>query len=445
MERRTVEPRPDWRQKIESQGLVYWETDLPDGTIMPYWTDGACYVLSPREVEHIERATNELMQMCVVAGDYMIENEWFARMGIPIWAEGRIRETWESEPPMVYGRFDLAFDGENLKVLEFNADTPTALVESAVCQWFWLEDQFPNRDQFNSLHDALKERWRELRVAGRIPGDEVHFAWTHEEASGEDIMTVGYMMDVAQQAGLICHLLPMEEIGWNDSIGFVDQKGRSIRTCFKLYPWEWMVHESYGARCMNRMGTGPGETQWIEPIWKMLWSNKALLVALWECFPEHPYLVPAHFAEDAPADLTEYVVKPLLAREGANAKIVASGTGVVDEGPDQGYGQEGYVVQKYVPLPVFPYDGPGALGTGTRPVVGSWVVDMYANGIGIRESDSLITNNLSRFVPHLIESGRRTCARASRRGRPRGPARRSRRSRRRGSGPSRSTPRRQGW
>jgi glutathionylspermidine synthase len=402
LERRTNPPRADWREKITHQGLVYWETELPDGTSMPYWTDDAHYVFTRRETDYIERATNELMQMCVVAGDHMLDNGWLARMGIPAWAEARIRETWEAEPPMVYGRFDLAFDGSRLKVLEFNADTPTALVESAVAQWYWLQDVFPGGDQFNSVHEALVARWRELRESGRLPFNEVHFCWTRSEGSGEDLMNTGYMVQTAQEAGLICHLYPIEELGWNDADGFLDPAGRHIHTCFKLYPWEWMLHEAYGARALQRMGVGPGLTQWIEPVWKMLWSNKALLVALWQCYPDHPYLLPAYFIDEAPADLGRHVVKPLLAREGANTTVVFENAEVAAEGEDQGYGVEGFIVQEYIDLPVFPYTGPGASGRGTRPVIGSWVVDMYAQGIGIREADGLITNNLSRFVPHVI-------------------------------------------
>ncbi len=304
---------------------------------------------------------------------------------------------------MLYGRFDLAFDGEQVKLLEFNADTPTAIVESAVCQWFWLQDQFPGRDQFNSLHEALIARWTELRDAGRIPRNEVHFVWTTQEVSGEDAMTVGYLLETAQQAGLVCHMEPIEGIGWQDRGGFLDRSGQRIRTCFKLYPWEWMIHEEFGPRAVERMGVGRGMTQWIEPIWKMLWSNKGLLVALWECFPGNEYLLPAFFADDMPAEEAPvHVVKPLLAREGANARVVDPAGIIVAEGPDQGYGEEGFVAQQYFDLPAFAYDGPGSTGV-TRPVIGSWVVDMNACGIGIRESDGLITNNLSRFVPHVIE------------------------------------------
>jgi len=404
VQRRLCEPRPGWQETIEAQGLLYWKTDLPDGTVMPYWTDGAYYAFTSAQIDALESATEELVEMCVAAGDHIIEHDLFARMGIPEWAEERIVETWSSEPPMLYGRFDLAYDGTQIKLLEFNADTPTGLVESAVIQWFWIKDRFPGLDQFNRLHDALVSRWSEMGEAGRLPGGAAHFAWSSQETSGEDAMTAAYLAQTAQEAGLRTVLLPVEELGWNDAVGFLDPSGTQIKTIFKLYPWEWMVRETYGQRCLHRMGAGPGQTQWIEPVWKMLWSNKGLLPVLWELFPGHELLLPAWFADDAPDDGLPHVRKPLLAREGANVTIVGvDEPGVVAElGPDQGYGEEGYVVQRYVELPAFPHDGPG-MGTSARPVIGSWLVDMAAAGIGVREADGLITNNLSRFLPHVID------------------------------------------
>ena len=43
--------------------------------------------------------------------------------------------------PSLYGRFDLRYDGQGpAKLLEYNADTPTAVFETGVFQWKWLED-----------------------------------------------------------------------------------------------------------------------------------------------------------------------------------------------------------------------------------------------------------------------------------------------------------------
>jgi glutathionylspermidine synthase len=340
----------------------------------------------------MEAAARVMVEQLVEAGDYVIENNLFAKMGIPGWAVQRIKETWESEPPMLYGRFDFALVGEHLKLLEYNADTPTCLLETAV-QWHWMRDVYgEGGDQWNRVHEALIERWEELRTDHRLPDAHVHFLHTNSERSGEDFMTVAYLVETARQAGLKATVLPIEDLGLLDPEGFIDLEGIPIRTAFKLYPWEWMVHEDFAHPALERMGDGVGQTQWIEPVWKMMWSNKGILAVLWKLFEGHDNLLPAYFEDEAPASLTDFVRKPLLAREGANTEVVLAGN-VVERGPDQEYGEEGFIVQQYADLGS--YDG-------ARPVLGVWTVDMEPAGLGIRESDSYITNNLSRFVPHVL-------------------------------------------
>jgi glutathionylspermidine synthase len=390
MDRIAVEPREGWQSLIEQQGLIYWKTVRPDGTSFPYWDESAAYTFTEGEVYDLEAAARLLLDdMLVAAGDYIIEQNLFAKMGIPGWAIDRIKETWESEPPMLYGRFDFAYGPDGFKLLEYNADTPTALVETAV-QWNWVQDMYgEGGDQWNIVHEALVARWKELLP--RLPGDRLYLVHTNSENSGEDFMTVAYLTETARQAGLICELMPIEQLGYHPELGFVDGVGRPCRSIFKLYPWEWMIHEEFADQALQRMGDGHGETTWIEPIWKMLWSNKGLLPVLWRLYPDHPNLLPAFF-EDEPHNLKSYVRKPLLAREGANSTIVIDGD-EADRGPDQGYGEEGFVIQQYTDLG--DYDG-------NKPVLGVWTVDMEPVGLGIRESEGLVTNNLSRFVPHII-------------------------------------------
>jgi glutathionylspermidine synthase len=392
MERHPAEARQDWPAIIEQQGLVFWKTELPDGSTVSYWCEDAHYSLTAAEVYDLEGVARVMLEMLVEAGDYIIEQGLFHQLGIPGWAVPRIKETWESEPPMLYGRFDFAYGPDApAKLLEYNADTPTCLVETAV-QWHWLEDVYGSGgDQWNRVHEALVERWRELAEAGRLPGETLHILHTALERSGEDLMTVGYLAETARQAGLSSRLLPIEKVGLTDE-SFVDDQDEPIRTAFKLYPWEWMVRESFGGPALERMGDGPGETVWIEPIWKMLWSNKGILPVLWRLYPGHDNLLPAYFESEEHAPMEDFVRKPLLAREGGNASVVLDGT-VVERGPDQDYGAEGFVVQQYADL--------GDYGGG-RPVLGIWTVDMEPQGLGIRESDGLVTNNLSRFVPHVI-------------------------------------------
>jgi glutathionylspermidine synthase len=193
-----IEPRPDWRAIVSAQGLVYCETLHPDGEIRPYWEDGAYYAFAPEEVRELERVSAELFAMCIEAGDRIVERGLWREMGIAEHAVERIVETWHSEPPSVIGRFDLRYDGRSPpKLLEFNADTPTSLVESAVVQWNWLEDRFPEEDQWNEIHDRLLHAWRRQLPAG----SRIHFAHTTAERSGEDMMNTVYLQDTAEQAG----------------------------------------------------------------------------------------------------------------------------------------------------------------------------------------------------------------------------------------------------
>ena len=389
MHRIDVEPRQGWPAIIEEQGLIYWKTELPDGSMMPYWHETNAYTVSSDEVYEMEASVRLLMEMLVEAGDYIIESNLFSELGIPGWVVPKIKETWESEPPMIYGRFDFAYGEDGFKLLEYNADTPTSLVETAV-QWHWVQDVYgTGGDQWNMVHELLVQRWKELLP--RLPGDRVYFVHTNAENSGEDFMTAGYMVEVAREAGFTCELMAIEQMGLHEHIGFVDRQGRAMRSVFKLYPWEWIVHEEFADAALSRMGDEQGQTLWIEPIWKMLWSNKGILPVLWRLFPDHPNLLPAFF-EGEQHKLTSYVKKPLLAREGANSLIVIDGH-EADRGPDQGYGEEGYVVQQFTDLGS--YDG-------NHPVLGVWTVDMEPAGLGIRESNGLVTNNLSRFVPHII-------------------------------------------
>ena len=401
MERRRLEAREGWVDIVTDQGLVFCWTEQPDGTLRAYWDETACYAFRSDEIDELERVSADLWGLCIDAGDHMLENGWLERMGVPGEAHEAIRRSWGTEPPALYARLDLRYDGTDPpKLLEFNADTPTSILEAAAIQWFWLEDRFPAADQWNSLHDRLVAKWRDIAASWK-PDGPIHMVWTDAQDSGEDFMNVGYLAETARQAGLDVVLLPIEELGWDyDAERFVDLECEPVRMLFKLYPWEWIFDDPFGPMALETLWVDPVNqpdphggrgTIWVEPIWKALWANKALLAALWEMAPGHPNLLPAYL--DGPHDMVDYAVKPLLGREGANVRLVRSGE-VLAEGADQGYGKEGMVHQGLAELPTF---------DGGHPVLGVWMVDGEPAGLGIRESDTLITDNLSRFVPHLID------------------------------------------
>ena len=373
MDRFPLDPRPGWRATVEAQGLI-WHT----AEDAPYWNEAAAYRFAAEEVAEIEAATAELYRLFVQAGDHIVEQGLFDSFDIPPWCQPLIAQAWREEPPALnYGRFDLGYDGRGPpKLFEFNCDTPTSLLEAAVIQWTWKEERYPDHDQFNSLHEKLVAKWRD--IAPHLAGRLVHFS--HAAAtSGEDAVTSAYMMDVARQAGLEVDGVLVGDIGW-DGRRFLDLQDREITTLAHLYPWEWLVREPFGRHVSE------ASTRWIEPIWKMIWSNKAILPILWELSPGHPNLLWASMERPD----GDHVAKPILAREGANIRMVRDGRTVA--GSEGLYGEGRMVHQQLFELPDF---------DGACPVIGSWVVDGEPAGMGVRE-DGPITGDLARFVPHLI-------------------------------------------
>ncbi|MFB9522075.1 glutathionylspermidine synthase family protein [Streptomyces cremeus] len=393
MQRHTTTPRPDWQRIVEEQGVIYPLTRYPDDTLRPYWDESAYYSFTLPEVEALEEAVEELHAMCLAAAAHIVETDRFADLGItdPRLAE-LVAESWRrrAELPSLYGRFDLRYDGTGpAKLLEYNADTPTSLVEAASPQWFWMEELFPGADQWNSLHERLVDAWR--KQARLLPPGPLHFAHSDGDELGEDLMTVAYLRETAEQAGIRTEAISVEQIGWDRlSRRFVDEKLRFIRSCFKLYPWEWLATDRFGPHVLATLdnGGGTGTTCWIEPAWKMLLSNKALLAVLWELYPGHPNLLAAHL--DGPRELareTGYVAKPLLGREGAGVTVHEPGSA-----PPPATSEK-VCYQELAPLPDF---------DGNRTVLGAWVVEDEAAGLGIRESAGLVTDEYARFLPHVI-------------------------------------------
>ena len=384
MQRIPCKEREDWQATAEACGFDFHTIDGAR-----YWDERGYYAFSLEEIERrIEAPTGEIDEMCLALVARAIDDEeYLKRLKIPQSFWPLISDSWERDEGSLYGRLDLSFDGQSpAKLLEYNADTPTSIFEAAVFQWGWLEQSIERRiiprdaDQFNSIHERLIESWKKL-------GSGRHLHLTGTTGSSEDLGTLAYLEDTAAQAGLATTIIDIEQIGLRDDGQFVDLDNREIELVFKLYPWEWMFRDAFGAQLVK------APTRWIEPPWKAILSNKGILPLLWEMFPNHPNLLPAYFEDDTDATKlgTSFVRKPLYSREGANVALVSAGTTLVEqEGP---YGAEGFIRQALAPLPNF---------SGQYPVLGSWLVDHMPCGLSIREDENPITGNTSRFVPHAI-------------------------------------------
>ena len=406
MQKIVLPERPHWREHAQDVGFTF-----ADMHGEPYWDESSAYAFSLDQIETaLEDPATELHAMCREAVAHIIADErLMERLAIPEAHRDLVAESWRRGDPEIYGRFDFSYSGQGpAKLLEYNADTPTSLYESAAFQWQWLEDQLKagvlpeGTDQFNGIHEALVARFGAVFEQG----SDLHF--TAVADNPEDYGTVETMGWAAREAGLGAHYCDLDKIALSEDGQFLDDEDRVMGVLFKLYPWEDLLRDDYadhiaGSQCL-----------FLEPAWKALLSNKGLLPVLWNMFEGHPNLLPAFFEQDidealtgggpAAADVADafdrsaaqlaagHVSKPILSREGASITIVKSGE-IVEQAQNTDYAEHPRVIQAYAPLPRF---------DGFRPVIGAWIIGDACAGIGIREDRSRITQDLSRFKPHYI-------------------------------------------
>jgi glutathionylspermidine synthase len=386
MRRIPVNERPDLMRAASEHGLEYSASDGIAG-----WDESAYYQFSMREIEEdLEAPAEELEGMCLEIVDRAVTNDSvLQRLGIPEHFWDFIAKSWQNGDKNLYGRMDISYDGNGpAKLLEYNADTPTALYETSVFQWEWFEQATElglipeGSDQLNDVHETIVKSFPFLGIKGIS-----HFACNSEIE--DDKGTLQYLEECAQEAGLETCFLAMADIGLDDNGRFTDLDDRAITTLIKLYPWEWIMGEEFGRQVPR------ADVQFIEPAWKAILSNKGLMPLLWGMFEGHPNLLPAYF-EDDPAvaeliDAGRYVRKPMLSRQGANIEIVEDGeTSYKSDGP---YSEDAHIIQGFHPL---------SEHDGHYPLIGCWLVASKAVGLCIREDKTLVTGKDSLVVPHVI-------------------------------------------
>ena len=384
MHRIPVVQRPGLKETAREHG---YEFRLGDG--VPYWDETAYYQFTLSQIEgDLEKPAEEIEAMCSQLLDQSLSDETvYQRLSIPEAYWDYVADSWRNREKDLLGRLDFSYDGAgDAKLLEYNADTPTTLYESAVFQWVWLEEAMATGlipqscDQSAQIHEYLVEAFRGMGIEGLL-----HLACLRDIE--DDRETVRYIEECAQEAGLETQFLPMKDIGIDAAGRFTDLEDRVTTTLFKLYPWEWIMEEEFGRYLVS------SGVHFLEPPWKAVLSNKGLLPLLWERFEGHPNLLPAYFDGDARAEAlsASYVRKPLLSRQGSNIEIVRDRLALSLS--DGSYGEEGHIVQALHQLPEF---------DGKFPLVGCWIVAGRPAGLSIRESQTLVTDGDANFVPHII-------------------------------------------
>ncbi len=377
---------------LEELGFV-WHTDSDNTS---YIAD-ELVVVSEDEAEAYAKAANELYDMFVEAGEYIVENNLFHEVGIPFNLVDLVKMSWESDIHWhLYGRFDLAggVDGAPIKLLEFNADTPTALFESAIIQWAILKQNgLEEERQFNFIYEALLENFKRVVTLKESVEEfeELYEGWkflfSSIKGNAEEENTVKLLQHIATEAGFETEFGFIDEVEFDDSgIYFNEEK---FELWFKLIPWEDIAIEESDLAMLLTDIIKNQEAIIFNPAYTLMFQSKAILKILWDLYPNHPLLLETSYE---PLDGKKQVEKPIYGREGESVKILEA-DGKLIAGQIGNYDNHKMVYQEYVELPKDEKGNSYQAG----------VFYAYeACGLGFRRGE-LILNNMSKFVGHIVE------------------------------------------
>ncbi len=318
--------------KLEELGFS-WHTD----------SDGSSYVadeivvVSDREAEAYYEAGNTLYDMYVEAAQYVIDNDLFFDIGIPFNLVEPIKKSWESDVHWhIYGRFDLSggIDGKPIKLIEFNADTPTALFESSILQWALLkENDLDESRQFNNIYDAIKDNFRRLiTLTEDTDGfDEYYDGWkiifSASSYSDEEQITTKLLRQIATDAGFATAYENLESVHFDEN-GIYDASSNQYEYWFKMYAWEDIATDEPDLAVLLSSIMNNQKAIILNPAYTLLFQSKGMLKILYDLFPDSPYLLKTSFE---PLDGCAYVQKRVFGREGANTKIVGVDGETIEE------------------------------------------------------------------------------------------------------------------
>jgi glutathionylspermidine synthase len=377
---------------LEELGFT-WHTDSDDTS----YISNELVVLNEAEAEAYYEATNELYDMFVAAGDYIVENNLFHEVGIPFNLVELVKQSWENDIHWhLYGRFDLAggVDGKQIKLIEFNADTPTALFESAIVQWAMLKQNgLSEESQFNFIYEALLSNFKRVVTLQESVDDfeQLYEGWkflfSSIKGNAEEENTVRLLQHIATEAGFNC------EFGYIDEVEF-DQSGiyhnnQKFELWFKLIPWEDIAIEESDLAMLLSKVVDNQEAIIFNPAYTLMFQSKAILKILWDLYPEHPLLLEASYE---PLAGKKQVKKPIYGREGESVKILDS-TGEVISGSAGDYDSHKMIYQEFVELPKD--------SSGNFYQAGVFYA-YEACGLGFRKGEAIL-NNMSKFVGHIVE------------------------------------------
>lgn len=358
------------------------------------------YAITENYAAKILAGSVELNYMSLKATEKVVgSDELLGKFMIPEVFWPMIRKSWEERKDYLAGRLDLAFNGKSVKMIEYNADSAGIFIESGLIMEKWAKAVGCDVgiETCSNFHKTFVDFWRDYGKNSRV-----HVLIDNEDV--EELYMGKYMCRILKEAG-IDHIESIKNSGLTKlSDGtIVDSDNIPVTLVWKTWNWNTIFKEFL---------TEPQDTEKvtlaniflnpninvIEPLWKNVTTNKALMPVICEMFPNHPRVLKTAFELTEDIRKKSYVVKHITGRQGWNIKIVQIGEGNnerEEEEKEENIENNVSVYQEFFKLPVF---------DGYMPILGSWVVRGQAQGFMARDSRELITEYYSCLLPCRVIS-----------------------------------------
>ncbi len=370
-------------QKIDNEILdkigFQWHTDS-NGT--SYIAD-EIVLISKEEADKFYKASNILYEMFIKAGEHVIKNNLWHELGIPFNLVEIIKKSWEIDEHFhIYGRFDLAggLNNEPIKLIEFNADTPTGIFETSVIQWAILKYNDFEDHQFNNLYNTLSANFKNLKAGEKILFSSV-------EGNLEEERSVKLIQSMANDAGFETDFEYLHKVQFSED-GIFNNQDVNFRYWFKLYPWENIAIEEPDLVHLLEQIIKNDRAVILNPPYVLIFQSKGILKILHDLFPDSPYILKASFE---PLKNIKHVEKKVFGREGSNVKIVSQ-NGEIEFETDGDFENFRSVYQEYID---FAKDE-----QGNKYQAGIFFAGEGC-GLAFRRGGEIL-NNMSKFVGHMI-------------------------------------------
>jgi glutathionylspermidine synthase len=385
-----IKPIPE--SVFQKIGFYWYQTpETP-----PYIAD-ELIVISPEEGDAYYRAAAELYDLFIEAAQHVIDHRLYDQLDIPPSLIEMIEKTWDDDAHFhLIGRFDLAggLDGQPIKLIEFNADTPSLIFEVALIQWLLLRhNELDEERQFNRLYETLKESFLKTksrhRNFGKVDSPIPCALFSCFNLGKEDENTTRLLEEIAYEAGFITSFEYIDDVFFSDEKGIISPEGESFDYWYKLVPYELMtVEEPHLVEILTNI-IRRQQAVLLNPPYALLFQSKGILKVLWELFPDHPLLLET---AREPSPGKSWVEKKTFGREGANIRILDH-TGQELAGTPGDYDRYRAVYQKFAELP---RDSEGRLYQA------GVFFSCEPCGLGFRRERGII-RNFSQFVGHIVD------------------------------------------